>query len=129
MSPPAKWCVVCGRRIEWRAKWARDWDAVRRCGGRCKRSRRRPDALDYALEHAVLAMATPRSAALDAVSLAHAHGADRERVRDAVRRLVVRGRVAVVRGGRVVDPSTVKGALHVKKVAVPPQPGWTRDPP
>jgi hypothetical protein len=26
-----KVCVVCGRHIAWRAKWARDWEQVRHC--------------------------------------------------------------------------------------------------
>jgi hypothetical protein len=28
---PTKTCVVCGRTIEWRKKWERDWDQVRYC--------------------------------------------------------------------------------------------------
>ena len=32
-----KYCAVCGREIEWRRKWARDWDAIRYCSGACRR--------------------------------------------------------------------------------------------
>lgn len=38
---PTKFCAVCGRPFAWRRKWARDWDAVRYCSQRCRRSRER----------------------------------------------------------------------------------------
>ncbi|MGF1606084.1 MAG: DUF2256 domain-containing protein [Rhodothalassiaceae bacterium] len=43
---PQKICAVCGRPFTWRRKWARDWDRVRYCSERCRRSRghaTRPD--------------------------------------------------------------------------------------
>ncbi|MEZ6234191.1 MAG: DUF2256 domain-containing protein [Phycisphaerales bacterium] len=36
--PADKFCAVCGRRIEWRKKWERDWASVRACSDRCKRA-------------------------------------------------------------------------------------------
>ncbi|MGV7208746.1 DUF2256 domain-containing protein [Oxalobacteraceae bacterium A2-2] len=38
---PHKLCLHCGRPFSWRKKWARDWDQVRYCSERCKRSRPR----------------------------------------------------------------------------------------
>jgi hypothetical protein len=38
---PQKTCDVCGRPFTWRKKWAKDWDQVRYCSERCRRSRRR----------------------------------------------------------------------------------------
>ncbi|MRG71541.1 DUF2256 domain-containing protein [Alphaproteobacteria bacterium HT1-32] len=35
---PRKPCVACGLPIVWRKKWARDWDSVRYCSERCRRS-------------------------------------------------------------------------------------------
>jgi len=35
---PAKPCAVCGRPFAWRKKWARDWEAVKFCSDRCRRS-------------------------------------------------------------------------------------------
>ena len=29
-QPAEKTCASCGRRIEWRAKWAKNWEAVTR---------------------------------------------------------------------------------------------------
>ncbi|MFM8600798.1 MAG: DUF2256 domain-containing protein [Actinomycetota bacterium] len=31
-------CAVCGLAFEWRRKWARDWENVRYCSEKCRRS-------------------------------------------------------------------------------------------
>ena len=36
---PTKLCAACGLPFAWRKKWERDWDAVRYCSDRCRRSR------------------------------------------------------------------------------------------
>ena len=36
---PEKTCVVCQRPFAWRAKWARDWDAITVCSDRCRSAR------------------------------------------------------------------------------------------
>ena len=35
---PEKVCPVCERPFTWRKKWARDWDNVKYCSERCRRS-------------------------------------------------------------------------------------------
>jgi len=35
---PSKLCPVCGRPFVWRKKWARDWEQVRYCSERCRRT-------------------------------------------------------------------------------------------
>jgi hypothetical protein len=35
---PPKVCEHCGLEFEWRKKWERDWDRVRYCSERCKRT-------------------------------------------------------------------------------------------
>nr|WP_081926199.1 DUF2256 domain-containing protein [Massilia sp. LC238] len=37
---PVKDCLQCGRPFAWRKKWARDWDQVRYCSERCRRTAR-----------------------------------------------------------------------------------------
>ncbi len=39
---PQKPCLVCGRPFAWRKKWGRDWDAVKYCSERCRRSAGKP---------------------------------------------------------------------------------------
>ena len=36
---PTKVCPVCGRPFAWRRKWAANWDEVRYCSERCRRSK------------------------------------------------------------------------------------------
>ncbi|MGA1361558.1 MAG: DUF2256 domain-containing protein [Ilumatobacteraceae bacterium] len=31
-------CAACGKPFEWRRKWARDWQNVKWCSERCRRS-------------------------------------------------------------------------------------------
>ena len=35
---PQKVCISCGLPFAWRKKWARDWEQVRYCSERCRRS-------------------------------------------------------------------------------------------
>ncbi|MEM1050581.1 MAG: DUF2256 domain-containing protein [Pseudomonadota bacterium] len=36
---PSKICETCQLRFSWRKKWARDWENVRYCSERCRRSK------------------------------------------------------------------------------------------
>ena len=119
-TPPSKTCASCGREITWRKKWARDWAAVRFCSDGCRR--RRTTSTDEALEAAVRSLLAGRSSdaticpseAARAVS-PEGWRALMEPARAAVRRLVAAGEVDVVQGGRVVDPSTAKGPIRIKR--------------
>ncbi|PFG64453.1 hypothetical protein AXZ77_3093 [Thioclava sp. ES.031] len=37
---PTKTCAFCTKPFSWRRKWARDWESVRYCSERCRRSAR-----------------------------------------------------------------------------------------
>ncbi|MCG8991345.1 DUF2256 domain-containing protein [Laribacter hongkongensis] len=36
---PAKPCIVCGKPMNWRRKWALCWDEVKYCSERCRKRR------------------------------------------------------------------------------------------
>jgi hypothetical protein len=36
---PTKTCLACGLPFTWRKKWERDWDNVKYCSDRCRRSK------------------------------------------------------------------------------------------
>ncbi|UZJ44007.1 DUF2256 domain-containing protein [Marinimicrobium sp. C6131] len=40
---PSKTCPVCGRPFTWRKKWEKDWDNVKYCSERCRRTGAAPD--------------------------------------------------------------------------------------
>lgn len=124
-TPAAKPCAVCGRTIEWRAKWARDWEQVRYCSDGCRR--RGLGDVDAELERTTLALlaARARSATVCPSEVARAvagPGAEEQAWRElmeparmAARRLVAAGEVEITQGGRVVDPSTAKGPVRVRR--------------
>lgn len=36
---PSKICACCGRPMIWRKSWAKNWDEVKYCGEKCRRSK------------------------------------------------------------------------------------------
>jgi hypothetical protein len=119
VTPEAKTCASCGRRFEWRKKWAGDWDEVRYCSTGCRRHG--VTDVDRRLERSILALLAERerTSTICPSEAARAVGADgwrdlMEPARRAARRLVAAGSVEVTQGGRVVDPSTAKGPIRIR---------------
>ena len=115
-----KTCVRCGRTMQWRAKWARNWEQVKYCSDACRQTR--ATATDDELEQAILQLLEARSRdALICPSEAARHVAAEdwralmEPARMAARRLVARGLVEITQGGRVVDPSRAKGPIRIRR--------------
>lgn len=113
-------CVACGRTIAWRKKWAANWDEVRYCSDACRRRTVRP--VDRALEEAIVELLARRAtgATICPSEAARLVAPDdwrslREPARRAARRLVAAGQVEITQGGRVVDPSTAKGPIRVRR--------------
>jgi hypothetical protein len=119
----AKACLSCGRRMEWRKGWAKNWDEVKYCSDRCRKGK--TDAKDRALEAEILRLLADRGAGKticpSEVARAVAGLENREEweglmepARAAGRRLVAEGRIVITQGGRVVDGSTAKGAIRFR---------------
>jgi len=129
MTPPDKICATCGRRIAWRKKWARDWEGIRYCSAGCRRSP--PGREDRALEDAILELLDERGRSKticpsEAAKRVFGSGPDdpwrqeMERTRRAARRLVAAGAVEITQRGRVVDPSTARGPIRLRRSASGP---------
>ncbi|VXA94688.1 DUF2256 and DUF3253 domain-containing protein [Nocardioides sp. AX2bis] len=122
-TPEPKTCASCGRTIEWRKKWERDWDQVRYCSTACRKRgvSRTDEALEQSIRHLLAARARGKticpSDAARAVGPAEDEGWRElmEPARRAARRMVAAGEVVVTQGGKVVDPSTAKGAIRIRK--------------
>ena len=120
-TPPAKTCAACGRRIEWRKKWERDWDEVRYCSKACRR--RGVSKVDADLEAAITDLLAARGGGktICPSEAAKRVGGDdwrdlMEPARRAARRLVDAGEVEITQAGHVVDPSTAKGPIRIRRV-------------
>jgi len=119
VSREAKTCVRCGRTMEWRKSWARNWDSVRYCSDACRRQR--PTAADGALEQAILMLLDARKGTICPSEAARAVDAEgwrdlMEPARRAARRLVAAGEVEITQAGHVVDPSTARGPIRIRRV-------------
>lgn len=119
---PTKTCLVCGRQIQWRKKWERDWENVKYCSDACRRFT--PSADEAGLEQAILHLLSKRDRGeticpSEAARLSRPSGdAWRELMepaRAAARRLVAKGLIEITQGGRVVDPSTAKGPIRLRR--------------
>ncbi|HEX6953319.1 MAG TPA: DUF2256 and DUF3253 domain-containing protein [Agromyces sp.] len=121
-SVAEKTCASCGRRIEWRAKWSREWESVRYCSDACRQ--RGVGPVDRELERGIRILLDRRaaSATICPSEAARLVGGDdgwrelMEPARRAARRLVASGEVEITQSGRVVDPSTAKGPIRIRRV-------------
>jgi hypothetical protein len=115
-----KTCVACGRRIEWRSKWAKNWNEVKYCSDACRRHG--ISESDRMLESTILELLAKRAntATICPSDAARAIGGDdwrdlMEPARRAARRLVAAGEVDITQHGSVVDPSTAKGPIRIRR--------------
>lgn len=120
MTPPDRICASCGRAFSWRKVWARDWEQVRYCSSACRK--RGVNATDAALEAAILELLGQRAggATICPSEAARVVGGDdwkplMEPARRAARRLVAAGTIEITQGGRVVDPSTARGPIRLRR--------------
>ena len=87
----SKICARCGRAMERRKKWERNWESVRYCSTRCRK-------------------------ALTSQVFSEGWREHMEDSRRAARRLVARGEIVITQNGHIVDPSTAKGPIRLRRV-------------
>lgn len=119
-TPAPKTCASCGREIQWRKKWEKNWADVKYCSDACRRRGIRP--VDEKLTASIrdLLDARAASATICPSEAARAVGGEdwrdlMEPARRAARRLVAIGEVEITQRGQVVDPSTAKGPIRIRK--------------
>lgn len=115
-------CASCGRRMEPRRGDRGQPDERRYCSAACRKRKVRP--VDRELEAAILELLSGRAGGASIcpseAARAVAEGEDAwkelmEPARRAARRLVAAGEVEITQKGRVVDPSTAKGPIRVRR--------------
>lgn len=120
MNTPVKICEVCGREFEWRKKWKDVWDEVKYCSKRCRSTRL--SKADRQLEETILSLLEQRA---NGATICPSEAARKvrpddwrewmERARMAARRLVASDEIEICQKGRVVDSSTAKGPIRLRK--------------
>ena len=119
-----KTCMVCGRTIAWRKKWARDWAEVKYCSAACRRrAKGATSEIDANLDRALTLLLAERGADKTVCPSEVARAVDGEHWRDlmeparaAARRAVARGDAEITQHGEVVDPSTARGPIRIRPV-------------
>lgn len=113
----SKICVVCGRVIEPRKKWLKNWAEVKYCSDACRRRRQSNLKVD---EEAIVALLKTRGAGKTICPSEILEGNEKsdhsrmEQVREAARRLVQQNLIEITQKGRVVDPSAFKGPIRLR---------------
>lgn len=113
-----KSCSTCGRKIEPRKKWAKNWNEIKYCSDKCRSSKK---SINF--ENAILDLLKKRGAGktiCPSEVLPDEQKKDQhvmEQVRISARHLVSRGKIVIMQSGQVVDPSTAKGPIRLKLVS------------
>ena len=117
---PSKPCATCGRVITWRKKWLRCWEQIQHCSQRCRRHRTTDQ--DRKLEGAIIDLLDRRAvtATICPSEAAKTIGDEdwrslMEPTRAAARRLHARKQIDILQRGQLVDPSTAKGAIRLRR--------------
>lgn len=115
-----KICTSCGRAMAWRKAWAKNWDDVRYCSNACRSRKLKP--VDHDLEAAILRLLSQRSGGATICPSEAAKVVEpdywrtlMEPTRSAARRLVASGDVVITQQGVVVDPSSAKGPIRIRR--------------
>jgi hypothetical protein len=113
-------CAGCGRAFAWRRALAAVWHEVRWCSEACRRRGIR--AVDRALEVAITDLLGARAGGATMCPSEAARHVDpdgwqalMEPARRAARRMVAAGTLEIVQGGRVVDPSSARGPIRLRR--------------
>ena len=119
-TPAPKTCASCGREIQWRKKWERNWEDVKYCSDACRKRGIRP--VDEKLTRTIVELLDARaaSATICPSEAAKAVGGDDWRdlmqpARDAAHERVERGEVEVTQKGEVVDVTTARGPVRIRR--------------
>lgn len=111
----SKICQTCGREIEYRKKWARDWANVKFCSDTCRRDKNKFDFRD-----AILGLLEKRQRGhtiCPSELLPAEQKTDKEmmeHVRRSARLLAAEGAIEITQKGRPVDPMDFRGPIRLR---------------
>lgn len=111
-------CAKCGREIEYRKKWAKNWDEVKYCSEQRKKNKITSE--EALFENKILELLHQRAATSSICPsevLPHEEKTNKqkmEQVRQAARRLVHKNKIVITQKNQIVDPSEFKGPIRLK---------------
>lgn len=102
--------------MEFRKRWAKNWDSVKYCSDECRRNKNRFDYRDQIL--ALLTERGPGKTICPSEVLAPEQKQDAvmmEHVRRSARLLAHAGEIEITQKGMAVDPTDFRGPIRLKK--------------
>lgn len=113
----SKICATCGRTIEYRKKWEKNWADIKYCSDQCRKQKSKSNYKDQ-----ILALLEARGAGKTICPSELLSEVDKqdsammEKVRQSARLLVAEGKIQITQNNHVVDPSTAKGPIRLRLV-------------
>jgi hypothetical protein len=110
-----KICSSCGRSIEYRKKWEKNWPEVKFCSDECRRNKNKFDYRDAIL--ALLNERGPVKTICPSELLPSELKQDKvmmEHVRRSARLLAAENKIEITQSGKAVDPVSFKGPIRLK---------------
>ena len=112
-----KICQSCGRPIEHRKKWERNWAEVKYCSDECRRNKNTHDYRQDILD--LLAQRDPLKTICPSEVLSPDQKQDSkmmEHVRRSARLLANEGLIEITQKGKAVDPTDFKGPIRLRRL-------------
>ena len=110
-----KICSSCGRMIEYRKKWEKNWPEIKYCSDECRRNKNKFDYRDAIL--ALLNERGPLKTICPSEVLPPELKQDKimmEHVRRSARLLAADNKIEITQSGKAVDSTTFKGPIRLK---------------
>ncbi|MDH4467323.1 MAG: DUF2256 and DUF3253 domain-containing protein [Bacteriovoracaceae bacterium] len=110
-----KICSSCGREIEYRKKWEKNWPEIKYCSDECRKNKNKYDFRENIL--ALLNKRGPLKTICPSELLPLELKNDKlmmEHVRRSARLLAFENKIEITQSGKVVDPLSFKGPIRLK---------------
>lgn len=110
-----KICASCGRSIEYRKKWEKNWDSIKYCSDECRRNKNKFDYREAIIS--LLIERGPHKTICPSEVLPPELKQDKimmEHVRRSARLLASQDKIEITQGGKVVEPTSFKGPIRLK---------------
>lgn len=115
-SPPeSKICESCGRTIEYRKKWEKNWNSIKYCSDECRKNKNNFDYSEQILN--LLKQRALTSSICPSEVLPIEQKQDHqmmEHVRRSARKLAHADLIEITQKGKPVDPENFKGPIRLK---------------
>lgn len=116
----SKICASCGRAMEYRKKWEKNWADIKYCSDECRRNKNKFDYREAIM--ALLLERGPLKTICPSEVLPPEEKQDKimmEHVRRSARLLAAEDKILITQSGKPVDPTNFRGPIRLKLKLIP----------